>query len=86
MLAAYMRMFRCLFDELKERAKESTESRELRSISRTWSFASGCCSRKLSLTFMPLSSVLDGIMTLAPLSARTRAVSFPIPFVAPTEA
>lgn len=81
-----MRMFRCLFDELKERAKESTESRELRSISRTWSFASGCCSRKLSLTFMPLSSVLDGIMTLAPLSARTRAVSFPIPFVAPTEA
>lgn len=44
-----------------ECVKESTESRELRSISKTWNFASGFCSRRLSFTFMPLSSVLDGV-------------------------
>jgi hypothetical protein len=32
---------------------------------------------------MPLSSVLAGKITSAPLSARTLAVSFPMPFVAP---
>lgn len=83
-LHTHIRMFRCLCDELKERAKESTELRELRSISMTWSFASGFCSRRLSLTFRPLSMVRHGIMTFAPLKARTLAVSFPMPFVAPT--
>ncbi|ONK61114.1 uncharacterized protein A4U43_C08F26390 [Asparagus officinalis] len=60
----YMRMLRCLFDELKERAKESIEWRELRSISNTWSSADGFCSRRLSLTLMPLSSVLDVIQLM----------------------
>lgn len=79
----YMRMFKWLWDEVKERAKESTESRELRSISMTWSFALGFSSRSHCCTFKPLSNVRDGIMTLAPLSARTLAVSLPIPLLAP---
>lgn len=76
-------MFKCLCDELKDRANEPTDSRELRSISITCSSALGFCSRRLCFTFNPLSRVRDGIMTLAPLSASTLAVSFPMPFVAP---
>jgi hypothetical protein len=49
----------------------------------TCSLEAGTCSARLSFTFRPLSSVLAGMITSAPLSARTLAVSFPIPFVAP---
>lgn len=80
---AYMRMFRCSYDELNDRAKDSTESRELKSISITWILASAFCSKMLSFTFPPLSSDRQGMTTVAPLSARTLAVSFPIPLVAP---
>jgi hypothetical protein len=79
----YMRMFRCLCDELKDCAKLRTELRELRSISMTCSLELGTWSARLSFTFWPLSSVLAGMITFAPLRARTLAVSFPIPFVAP---
>lgn len=80
---SHMRMFKCLLEELKAFAKLRTESRELVSISKTWKFESGCCSSRLSFTFNPLSRVLAGMITFAPLKDNTRAVSFPIPFVAP---
>ena len=78
-----MRRFRCWWDESKDRAKSRTELRELRSISMTCSLELGTCSARLSFTFRPLSSVLAGMITFAPLSASTLAVSFPMPFVAP---
>jgi len=79
----YMRRFRCSWDESKDRAKSRTELRELRSISMTCSLELGTCSARLSFTLRPLSSVLAGMITFAPLSAKTLAVSFPMPFVAP---
>jgi hypothetical protein len=49
----------------------------------TWRFEVGTSSARLSFTFIPLSNVLAGMITFAPRSARTLAVSFPMPFVAP---
>lgn len=79
----YIKIFRCSWDELKDCAKLRTELRELRSISMTCTFEPGTWSSRLSFTLRPLSSVLAGMITFAPLSARTLAVSFPMPFVAP---
>lgn len=82
---SHMRMFNCLLEVLNDFANLRTESRELVSISKTWYFASGCCSSRLSFTFKPVSSVRAGMITFAPLKASTRAVSFPMPLVAPNQ-
>lgn len=78
-----MRIFKGRPKEMNSAAKLLTDSKELRSNSMTSTLAVGISSSIVSLTFLPLSVLRTAITTCTPCNAKTRAVSLPIPLVAP---
>jgi hypothetical protein len=80
-----MRMLRGSLRESNSEANLLTEAMELRSSSRTSILASGVLATMASLAMSPAETLRTAMTTRTPRSARTRAVSSPMPLVAPAE-
>jgi len=81
-----MRMFRGRFRDSNSEANLLTDAMELRSSSSTSILATGILATMDSLTASPAATLRTGMTTCTPRSARTRAVSSPIPLDAPAQA
>lgn len=80
---AYIRMFSGRFRAPNCEVNFFTDAIELRSNSKTSTFAVGISLMIASLTLWPADKFLTPITTWTPRSARTRAVSVPMPLDAP---
>lgn len=81
--SSYIRILSGRPEELKSAANFLTDAIELRSNSMTSILAEGISLSIVSLTFLPLSTLLTAITTWTLRNARTRVVSRPRPLVAP---
>lgn len=82
---AYMRMFNGTFRDLNFEVNLATDDIELRSNSNTSIWAPGTSSIIDLLISLPADTFLTPMITRTPRSARTHAVSVPIPLVAPVK-
>uniref|UniRef100_A0A2P2K9H1 Short-chain dehydrogenase n=1 Tax=Rhizophora mucronata TaxID=61149 RepID=A0A2P2K9H1_RHIMU len=81
--ALLMSRFRGMPKEMNSDANFLTEAIELRSNSITSILAEGISLRNASFTSLPALTFLTAMTTWTPRNARTRAVSRPMPLVAP---
>ena len=78
-----MRMLSGSFRESNSEANLLTEAMEMRSSSRTSILAPGILATMASLATSPAETLRTAMTTCTPRSTRTRAVSSPMPLVAP---